>query len=374
MVELPEVNFAEVCRHNCPIWTSDALRRMSILVCGSASHEITGFSTNIMSRSVLTNASAFLHRTSHTPPTPLRCYQRRWAQVHDVRFVASHRRPADVQEKYKEKLDRMAREKGLRDAAELREAYSDKIREHRKQAIVPGANAPLNAQPPPPPHQTDASIPYQTPPPPQAQATANITKVPKNKDGVKTLGSFIDVEKTAVLPQKEIEVLWRLRHAQDPNSLCAAMQSSTFNRLAETARKHPQFILPLPREGQGAEIHFLQWTFPSPTTATVLFTHLAEFKARGEYAQPHTTVTYHLDMADDKGLVLLEGRVMEDRGMKTEEGQWLLVCLQKFYGFEAHSDAAKENKQRRQKLMEQFSGGDESFRVEELLEEAEKVP
>ena len=294
--------------------------------------------------------------------------------MHDVRFVSQHQAPKKVLDKYKDRLDRKAKEEGLENVDELKEAYSDKIKELKKKAVVPGANAPLSTQAPPTPQQTDASIPYQAPPPPEPQHESQMQQVPKSKDGVKTLGSFIDVEKTAELPPKEIESIWRLRHVRDPNSLCAIMQTETFRRIADTARKHPQFILPLPREGQGAEIHFLQWTFPSSTTATVLFTHLAEFKLRGEYAQPHTTVTHHLDLADQKGLVMMEGRVMEDRGVSVEEGKWLLMCLQKFYGFEAHSESAKENAERRKRLMEQFSGGDEGFKVEELLEEAEKVP
>ena len=317
-----------------------------------------------------TSTGPILRRTVWSAQAPFRCYQRRWAQVHDVRFVSQHQRSKAVQDKYKEKLDQKAKERGLKNVDELKEVYSDKITELRKKAIIPGANAALDAQGPPTPQQAASSVPYQAPPPPQPQ----IAQVPQSKDGVKTLSSFIDVEKTAELPQKEIETIWRLRHVKDPNSLCAVMQTGTFKRIVDAARKHPQFILPLPREGQGAEIHFLQWTFPSETTATVLFTHLAEFKLRGEFAQPHTTVTHHLDLSDRNGLVLLEGKVMENRGMTVEEGKFLLMCLQKFYGFEAHSDTAKENAGRRKKLMEQFSGGDESFQVEELLEEAEKVP
>jgi ATP synthase F1 complex assembly factor 1 len=41
------------------------------------------------------------------------------------------------------------------------------------------------------------------------------------------------------------------------------------------------------------------------------------------------------------------------------------MCLQKFYG-----KAAEQSPRR--KLMEQFSQGDSSFSIEELLEEAEK--
>lgn len=322
-----------------------------------------------------TSTGPILRRAVWTAQAPFRCYQRRWAQVHDVRVVSQRQSSSNpVLDRYKHKLNQKAKQEGKENVEELKEAYSDKIKELRQKAVVPGANAPLSAQQPPTPVNASSTIPYQPPPPPEPSPNAGIKQVPKSKDGVKTLGSFIDVEKTAELPMKEIESIWRLRHISDPQSLCAVMQTDTFKRIADTARKHPQFILPLPREEQGAEIHFLQWTFPSPTTATVLFTHLAEFKVRGEYAQPHTTITHHLDLAESNGLVMMEGRVQENRGVSVEEGKWLLLCLQKFYGFEAHSDIAKQNAGKRKQLMEQFSGGDESFKVEELLEEAEKVP
>ncbi len=317
-----------------------------------------------------------LKQSTWTSQAPLGCYQRRWAQVHDLRFLASHPRHNSVHEKYKEKLERKVREKGLSSVDEWKKIYTDKIDALRKRATVPGANAPLSEQSPPTPEKVDSSVPYQAPPAPEPQQHPAQAKqyTKASKDGVKTLSSFIDVDKTAELPHKEIETIWRLRHIRDPQSLCAVMQTENYRRIANTARKHPQFILPIPREGQGAEIHFLQWTFPSPTTTTVLFTHLAEFKLRGEFAQPHTTVTHHLDLADSSGLVLMEGRVTEDRGLTVDEGKWLLMCLQKFYGFEAHTDTARTNEGRRKRLMEQFSGGDETFKVEELLEEAEKIP
>ncbi|KXT12314.1 hypothetical protein AC579_6206 [Pseudocercospora musae] len=323
------------------------------------------------------NASSLIIRRS-APRINTQLCQRRWAQVHDVRFFAVHSRLEDrVQDKYREKLQQKAREKGLKDIDELRDTHKDKIQSLRRESLVPGVNAPISAQSPPSPQNVASSIPYQPPPPPQPhseqqEAVKKAAKSPSQP--VKTLDSFIDVQKTSELPQKEIETIWRLRHVKDPQSLCAVMAADTFRRIQDTARRHPQFILPLPREEQGAEIHFLQWTFPSPTTATVLFTHLAEFKLRGEYAQPHTTITHHLDMVDSNALVLLEGRVMENKGITVDEGKFLLMNLQKFYGFEAHSDAARENKERRKKLMEQFSGGDAKFKVEELLEEAEKVP
>lgn len=260
---------------------------------------------------------------------------------------------------------------GHGDIERLKDAYKDKIEDMRKKAIVPGANAPLDAAPAlsPSPMAQSPNIPFQPPQPPQpasASASASKASTAEAKAGIKTLQSFVDVDKMQALPQKEIEYLWRLRHASTPNSLCATIPTETYQKIQQTARKHPQFILPLPREGQGAEIHFLQWTFPTPNTVTVLFTHLAEFKLRGEFAQPHTTVTHHLDLADSKGLVLLQGTVTEDKGITVEEGKWLLMCLQKFYGHTAEQTP-------RRKLMEQFSQGDENFKVDELLEEAEKI-
>ena len=98
---------------------------------------------------------------------------------------------------------------------------------------------------------------------------------------------------------------------------------------------------------------------------TVLFTHLAEYKVRGEYAQPHTTVSHHLELAEDKGLVLLQGQVTPNRGVSVDEGRWLLMCLQKFYGM--------EEREERRRLLRMFSEGDHEFRVEELVSEAEKI-
>ena len=98
---------------------------------------------------------------------------------------------------------------------------------------------------------------------------------------------------------------------------------------------------------------------------TVLFTHLAEYKLRGEYAQPHTTVTHHLEFAESKGLVFLQGEVQEGRGMSVEDGRWLLMCLQKFYGMGERAE--------RRRLLKQFSEGDQTFKVEELVSEAERM-
>ncbi|KAL6716171.1 hypothetical protein ACLMJK_005737 [Lecanora helva] len=282
--------------------------------------------------------------------------QRRWAQVHDVRFLVTHQQSDKIAEKYRDKLHRKAQQEGLKDVDELKAVYQEKIQDQKKRALSFDTTAKkpsTSAFPPPPP----APQPLDT--------HAGSKGKPASPPGVKTLASYIDIEKTLELPQKEIEYIWRLRHASDPQSLCAVIPHETYLRIEATARRHPQFILPVPRAEQGAEIHFLQWTFPTPTTATILFTTLAEFKLRGEFAQPHTTITHHLDIAEPKGLVLLNGTVVEGRGVTVEDSRWLLMCLQKFYGGERTTE--------RTKLLQQFSQGDDGFKVDDLLEEAEKI-
>jgi ATP synthase F1 complex assembly factor 1 len=229
--------------------------------------------------------------------------------------------------------------------------------------------------------------------------------VARGAPGIKPLSSYLDLEKVSGLPNKELEYIWRLRHASDPLSLCAVIPLETYSRIHHTARNHPQFILPLPRptaeDGSGdvktasggfeggnrtaADIHLLQWGFHPPAnshlgpdtktanthTSTVLFTHLASYKLHGAFAPPHTTITHHLDLADSHGLVLLNGSVMEGRGVSVEEGRWLLMCLQKFYDFEGHGGGI--GKEKRQGLLEKFSKGDQGFRLEELVDEAERV-
>ncbi|MBE3047920.1 hypothetical protein IMZ48_36495, partial [Candidatus Bathyarchaeota archaeon] len=102
-------------------------------------------------------------------------------------------------------------------------------------------------------------------------------------------------------------------------------------------------------------------------TSTVMFTQLAEYKARGEFAQPHTTVTHHADLADgEAGLVLMQGQLVEGRGAKLEDARFLVLLLQKFYGGWGQGGEAKQ-------LLEWFRKGDSRFSVEKLLEEAERL-
>lgn len=116
-------------------------------------------------------------------------------------------------------------------------------------------------------------------------------------------------------------------------------------------------------------MHFLQWTYPHKDVVTVLFTSLAAYKLHGEFAVPHTTLTHHLELMDEKGLVLAQGGVVKDRGLSVEEGRWLVMALQKFYG----ADPADEEGKRRIELLEQFTEGGEKFRVEDIIAEVQRL-
>ncbi|KAG9934723.1 hypothetical protein KCU96_g21540, partial [Aureobasidium melanogenum] len=57
-----------------------------------------------------------------------RLTQRRWAQVHDIRFLATHQKPDQrVLDKYKAKLEQKAKQEGHADVDKLKSAYKDKI-------------------------------------------------------------------------------------------------------------------------------------------------------------------------------------------------------------------------------------------------------
>lgn len=296
-----------------------------------------------------------------------------------------------VMAKYKEKLERAAKEKGLSDVSELKEQYRDKIDELRKQAIVPGANAPLTPPPSPSPSASESSTQSQPstsspkspwPAPPPAPTPRDPSAPPPPPPGVKTLDSFLDLSKVRELPEKEIQALWRLRFASKEQSIHFAVPAKVFRSLLQTAKQHPAFVLPVPREiptedaqvgadgaaktQQAAELHYLQFAHPHKDTTTLLFTSLAEFKLRGEFASPHTTVTFHQELADSHDLVLGQGLVVENKGISVDEARWLVMCMQKFY-------VQSEEGRGRGQLLDMFTRGDTGFQVERLIDEAEKV-
>ncbi|KAJ2900162.1 putative F1F0 ATP synthase assembly protein Atp11 [Zalerion maritima] len=353
--------------------------------------------------------------------------QRRWAQVHDVRFVAFRSSSQQsVIEKYRDKLSRKAAEEGHGSVDQLREAYKEKIDEAKRREKVEGLDKALAGKPPSPPsvegtppgvrgkveeigaQEEDAEQPAEGRTKTATREKRTPQKQARGDAKIKSLPQILDMNKIRGLPVPEISAIWRLRHTANPQSLSAVIPAPTYSAMEALARRCPQFVLPVPRavtppetpegadEAQrqqqqqqqqqpGAEIHFLQWTFDPPTqTSTVLFTHLAEFKMRGEFAVPHTTITHHLDLAGGKGVVLMQGQVMDGKGISAADARWLVMCLQRFYGGwglglgaggdKGQLDAERlERARQRRLLLEGFARGGEGFSLDKLLEEAERM-
>ncbi|CAK7267677.1 hypothetical protein SEPCBS57363_002711 [Sporothrix epigloea] len=329
----------------------------------------------------------------------------------------------DVIERYRSRLESKAQKEGVVDVEQLRAAYTDKIQALRRQdAILPkGAAVPVASAAKEPPQEAEStpelasaeSSPSSSPSSPTSQAstpgTASVTtsthpasappspspSLPSSapSNGVRALSSLLDLDKVRALPAEELSAVWRLRFANDPLSLCAAIPAQTYAAMEAAARARPQFVLPVPHPEQGAEIHFLQWTFDTQCkkndngvaatpSSTVLFTQLAEYKVRGEFAQPHTTVTHYTDLAADCGMVLMQGQVAEGRGVTADHAQWLVMCLQRFYGAwsipgspgaEHRNSRVDEGAGARRQLLQWFAAGDPQFSIERLMEEVEKL-
>ena len=208
------------------------------------------------------------HLSSCQPRALQVANQRRWAQVHDVRFLATTQQPRNVIEKYRQKLDRKAKEEGHGDIDSLKQAYADKIHDLRQRdasALNDGATPP-SASEPLSPHQfpsSPSSSPSSSSPSPAASAIASATSQSSRSGPPQSrpLSSFLDMPKARTLPVPELSAVWRLRHAASPRSLCAVIPAPTYAAMEAAARRNPQFVLPVPHPEQGAEIHFLQWMF-----------------------------------------------------------------------------------------------------------------
>lgn len=276
----------------------------------------------------------------------------------------------DISEKYRHLLEKKARSEGLESVDDLKAVYKPKIEQYKRDSLappeLPGNLTHNGVLPPSPSSPIDPSSITSTSPTTQPKTAP--PQIPKSSNQ-KSLDSIIDISKILLHDAKEIEYIWRARHISDKNSLCAIIPLETYQRIEKSAKRHPMFVLPLPRPDQGIELHFLQWQFSSPTTVNVMFTSLIEYKLRGEFAAPHTTVTHHLDISEEKGIVLLQGSVVDNRGVSVEEAKWLLMALQKFYG----ADGAGEEVGRRRELLRLFSEGKQEFDVQMLIKEVETI-
>ncbi|EMR11500.1 hypothetical protein PNEG_00513 [Pneumocystis murina B123] len=158
------------------------------------------------------------------------------------------------------------------------------------------------------------------------------TKILKNekKEQIKTLSFYIDIEKIRSYNVKEIELIWKACHSQNDHSLCGLIPSQKFEIMEKNAKKYNMFILPI-NHAQGIEMHFLQWFFVNDFTKYILITSLLEYKAKGEFARPHTFISYYTDLSSDKNIVLMKGELEKNRGITMNDLRIIIFQIEIFF-------------------------------------------
>ena len=297
----------------------------------------------------------------------------RTAAVTNVRFIQSKTFiDKHIKEKYRAQLEARAKQKGLESSQKLLEEMKETIEETKKQMNMVDPLKELED--------------YQ-----QAMMLKDSMQGKKKKvvdlegrklDPItgkvekpyKTLDSYLVLDKIKDLGAKEIEFLWRAKFQKDEQSIVAIAPFETFMKMYVNARKYPTFVLPLPRadaivdgepsEKTPMEMHFVQWSFVGPETTHCMITTLMEYKLHGEYARPHTTLSFHQDIGAEKGIVLMDGRIDEQSSVSPEDSRVLLFNVQRFYGA---LSTGSEVEQQRLALLRKFNTGDTSFSMDECI-------
>ncbi|OLL26857.1 Protein atp11, mitochondrial [Neolecta irregularis DAH-3] len=269
-------------------------------------------------------------------------------------------------EKYREKLRQKAGQSnpplissGLQDirlgassVEELREIYH---KQQRPQSEL--------CQKPEPQKELPSDTPISTGP---AEASPARSPGPRFAP-LKTLSSYIDVEKISLRDVKEIELIWSARNNSDPACLYATIPCQVYQRMHQTARSNPMFVLPLPRGESGVEMHLLQWAFPESNISYVMITSLGEYKLKGEYSRPHTVLSHFSDLSQNKAIVLMRGEIENNR-ISFDDATLLAMSLQKFYAAKDTEDYGK----RKQDMINSFTRGD-GFDISSLIEETDRL-
>lgn len=278
-----------------------------------------------------------------------------------IRFLAQK---TDLASKYAEQLQMKAQQLGLKSVDELKEKLQDEISEKKKAMNSVDPLAELEEYERKQAEELKLRRAKQDPESSSKIRDAIDASTPKAP--YKTLASFLDLEKVKELPQQELQYIWRARFANQARSLHATLDAPQFAGIFANAFKNPSFVLPLPKEGEGYEMHFVQWAFVGPHTTHCMLTSLAEYKLHKEYAKPHTTLMFHQELVSNSGIVLMNGRVEDDVPLTMDEAQLLLLNVQRFYGGMANADSS----QRKLKMLRAFTLGDSSFSMDKLIEEA----
>ena len=116
-----------------------------------------------------------------------------------------------------------------------------------------------------------------------------------------------------------------------------------------------------------------------PSPSTVLFTPLAEYKARQGFSQPYLILTHYTDLARSHGTVLMRGELTDNVALDQMHAQVLAVRMQLFYNNSVVQDrlapgVAKEPtamEKARAALLKDFHERPERFDIQHLIKSGE---
>ncbi|KAH7103158.1 ATP11 protein-domain-containing protein, partial [Auriculariales sp. MPI-PUGE-AT-0066] len=218
---------------------------------------------------------------------------------------------------------------------------------------------------------------------------------------VRPLTDFMDLGRIFATPHSANDVaqIWIAYHAAKTGGtgrgfVAAVVPVAAYEQLLASASQFAAFVLPLKRAGTladssssdqgGHEFYYLEWAQydaprrldsvgtegkASPRISTAIFTSLAEYKLRQDFAQPHLALTFHTELARSHGLVLMRGELTPSIAgadsflLTQEDAQTLCVLMQKFYLPTMQNDA-------RCNLLRTFHTHPAEFKWEELVEQS----
>ncbi|GAA6061318.1 hypothetical protein JCM10212_003208 [Sporobolomyces blumeae] len=209
----------------------------------------------------------------------------------------------------------------------------------------------------------------------------------KGDSPVKPLHDIMDLSKVHDLTSGALSQLWTTYH-QAKGFLSAAIPTETYLRMISSARKYPLFVLPLQRDvvgeapdgtqtEQAVEMYLLEWsllpqpanvTEPVPAPSTVLFTPLAEYKSRQEFAQPYLILTHYTDLSASHDVVLMRGEITPNVALNDTDAQVLAVRMQLFYNDKAEKG---EVDLERRELLRIFHEEPDKFEWQRLIKAGE---
>ena len=301
----------------------------------------------------------------------------------------AHKR-GEMMAKYQDKLQAKVAEHGYKSVDDLAHATKKVASEQQvRETAMKAASSPVEHR--------DAALRLKLQEKRRKNEQAKLDREQDVSSPVQPLSTFMKLEKIVHESPENIGKLWTAFHIMK-NKISAVVPAATYAQMVDTAKSFPQFVLPLPRivkkadeDGEaesGYEVYYLQWiplpkpadtASNAPAPMAVLFTPLAEYKLRQEYAQPTLVLTHYTDLIESKGIVLLRGDITEsDKGkahIQQKDAQLLTLGLQRFYHIDWALEGLDNDEQvdRRRALLRAFHERPTEFRLEELIDASWKI-